>query len=299
MASKPSIPNPGSKVVAETKFGLLPAAGTSAKYSRADHTHGTPPLPLMPSPATTVVAETSFGLTSATGTSSNYARADHTHGTPLLSSLPALGGDASGAITNATVNRIRNVDVFTGGATNGNVLTFVSGAGNYQPRPITLGGEVTGTVGANRVARILNVPLPTPAPPLHNEQFLAFRDGTWAPAGYITVAAGQVTFQLVPVQNHQPPVGGPVTIAAVFGGLTVAPYQASGFLFTFPGFQPTSNYIVKLTPWAPKSSGSGNPFAVYFNDFAPPQGGFFVTVWVDPNPGITAAKFMIEVNQVL
>ena len=42
----PPAPAPGA-VSAQTTFGLSSAAGNSNAYSRADHTHGTPPLPTM------------------------------------------------------------------------------------------------------------------------------------------------------------------------------------------------------------------------------------------------------------
>lgn len=38
-------PSPATTVVAETSFGLSPAAGSSAKFAREDHTHGTPSIP--------------------------------------------------------------------------------------------------------------------------------------------------------------------------------------------------------------------------------------------------------------
>jgi hypothetical protein len=37
--------NPGGAVTSEVTFGQRPSAGASTEYSRADHTHGTPPLP--------------------------------------------------------------------------------------------------------------------------------------------------------------------------------------------------------------------------------------------------------------
>lgn len=43
------------------------------------------------SPATTVVSETNFGQSSAVGTSLRYARQDHTHGTPAAQTLASLG----------------------------------------------------------------------------------------------------------------------------------------------------------------------------------------------------------------
>lgn len=289
---------PATTVTGETTFGLRPNVGTSSDYARADHTHGTPALPSVPTPGDKVVAETKFGLVPKPGASTEYSRADHTHGTPTL---PPLGGDASGSIPNATVNRIRGIDVITTGSADGNVLTFLSATNNWQPRPsptTTLNGEVIGAATNNRVARILAAPIAPLAAPLQNQQFLAFRDGTWVPAGYITVAAGQVTFELHPVQNNQPKVNGQVTMAAAFGGLTVLPYEDRwGFLFKFPGYQLGGKYIIKLTPWAPKGYGIQDPYAVYFNEFR--DGGFYVNVWARPDPGFTSGNFMIEVNQVL
>jgi hypothetical protein len=52
--------SPSGTVSSETTYGIVPAAGTSAKYSRGDHTHGSPPTP-------TVGAT----LDSAVGTSAN------------------------------------------------------------------------------------------------------------------------------------------------------------------------------------------------------------------------------------
>ena len=87
-------PSPATSVVAETSFGLSPAAGSSAKFAREDHTHGTPAAPVIPQAADTVVAETSFGLASASGTASTFSRADHTHGTPTVPSHSALSNPA-------------------------------------------------------------------------------------------------------------------------------------------------------------------------------------------------------------
>jgi hypothetical protein len=80
-------PVPANGVISETTFGQAPDAGVSLDYSRADHTHGTPPLPASPTPpapANTVVAETTAGRAPAAGVSTEYSRADHTHGTPPL-----------------------------------------------------------------------------------------------------------------------------------------------------------------------------------------------------------------------
>ncbi len=44
----PSVPKPSDDVTEERAFGLPMKAGTSTKYSRGDHTHGTPPDPIPP-----------------------------------------------------------------------------------------------------------------------------------------------------------------------------------------------------------------------------------------------------------
>jgi hypothetical protein len=75
---------PGNSVTAATSFGQASAAGSSAQYARADHTHGTPTLPAIPTPANSVVGETAPGLLASPGSSAQYSRADHTHGTPVL-----------------------------------------------------------------------------------------------------------------------------------------------------------------------------------------------------------------------
>lgn len=86
-----AVVTPGNTVTAETVFGGTPNAGIAAEYSRADHTHGTPPAPPPPpslTAANTVVTETTPGQTSAAGVALEYSRADHTHGTPPLPSIP-------------------------------------------------------------------------------------------------------------------------------------------------------------------------------------------------------------------
>lgn len=96
-------------VTAQTSYGASSGNGSSNSYSRADHTHGTPPLTNTTPQALTigntaavgtgsaparedhvhempdfgnVTAQTSFGSSSGNGSSADIARADHTHGTP-------------------------------------------------------------------------------------------------------------------------------------------------------------------------------------------------------------------------
>ncbi len=86
-------PEPGETVVSEQTFGQQPSVGIKCnKFSREDHTHGTPPapiIPVVPSPSNTVVAEQSFGQPSSAGLSTEYSREDHTHGTPQLPLIPS------------------------------------------------------------------------------------------------------------------------------------------------------------------------------------------------------------------
>lgn len=68
-----------------------------------------------------MIPETSFGLPAAVGSSAEYARADHTHGTP---SLPPLGGDLSGPLTDGTVTGLQGRPIATTAPTAGQVLTW-------------------------------------------------------------------------------------------------------------------------------------------------------------------------------
>lgn len=91
-------------------------------------------------PSNTVTAQQAFGLAQDAGASAAYSRADHSHGTPP-DPIPAHRADA--------------------------------GAHN-------LAGDVTGTVGATRVARIQGVAVDSIAPA--QDEVLTFRAGQWRPA---------------------------------------------------------------------------------------------------------------------
>ncbi len=57
----PSASTPAGTVVNETTFGQASAVGTSTQFSRADHTHGTPPLPTLNGEVTGALASTKVG----------------------------------------------------------------------------------------------------------------------------------------------------------------------------------------------------------------------------------------------
>jgi hypothetical protein len=263
------VPGAGSLVTSETAFGISPNAGTSPDYSRADHTHGTPQLPPVPAPASAVTPEPSFGQAGNVGTSSDYARADHTHGIPPV---PGPGGDLGGtSISTAIVNRVRQIDVNTTGAANGNVLMFVTATNSWQPRPL---------------------------PP---SQFV----GRASTQPYTIVAAGAIEFRLPPSVTVAPQLIFSYNKLEVLGAYDPA---NGGFRFRFIGYVDVTlpgnriQYIVKLTPWAPGGAGARNPFSAYFSDFVPAIGaleaGFTVTI--SPNAAAldTTVRLMIEVSQI-
>lgn len=181
---------------------------------------------------------------------------------------PALGGDATGPISNATVNRVRGVEVLTGPATNGFAMMFQSG--QWVPRALP--------------------------------DFV--RRG--ATQNYRIVAAGHVQFALTPVAANQPPAGTPAIVANPYNGfraLTGYDPAANGFRFTFTGYSTTGEYVVKLTPWARGGTGRANPFLVWFSDFVPASrqlaAGFIVTVSVNATVVAgTMGAMMVEVSQI-
>jgi hypothetical protein len=106
-------------VAAEQAFGLLSNAGVSAAYSRADHTHGTPPDPIPPH------------------------RAD--------AAAHNLAGDITGTVGAATVVAIRNAPV-VGTPGDGQVLTFRSNQWQAEalPAPPTVTDVVEHPPGLGR-----------------------------------------------------------------------------------------------------------------------------------------------------
>lgn len=70
-------------VTAQTSYGASSGNGSSNDYSRADHTHGTPPL------TSTTPQNLAIGLTGAVGTGTAPAREDHVHGMPAFGNVTA------------------------------------------------------------------------------------------------------------------------------------------------------------------------------------------------------------------
>ena len=144
-----------------------------------------------PEPGDTVRSETAFGLAPQAGSSLLFSRADHTHGTPVL---PPLGGDLSGALTAARIERLQGVPVAAAGPVpNGHVLTQVGG--QWVPTAPSLAGDVQGLAAANQLKVLQGVPLGVPGA-VANGQVLTIEGGQWVPRA--------------PVPPAVPPLGGDV-----------------------------------------------------------------------------------------
>jgi hypothetical protein len=114
----PSAPGSANSVTAATAFGLAAAAGSNNNYSRADHTHGTPPDPIPPHKA-------------------------DPNGHPLV-------GDVTGSVGASVVSRIQGFTVpVPSGADKGQVLTF--GGAAWELQLPAAGGSGPVVVAAGRV----------------------------------------------------------------------------------------------------------------------------------------------------
>jgi hypothetical protein len=314
-----SVSVPGDTVAPETAFGLAFDAGVASEYSRADHTHGTPPDPIP------------------------VHRADP--------SAHFLAGDATGDIGSTTVARLQNVDVATTPPADGQVLTFVAAQNRWQPAnvpggpaPIVpadtvnpeiafgqaanagasldysradhthgtpplpgLAGDVTGVIGNTTVARLRNVNVAAIAPTAN--QVLTFQGGQWQPANLPPAATGEfvehtagagsyaiVAAGIASLAQSRPPIYNDLRVVnAVIVGT-----QDALLSVTFRGYeipQDQHQYIVKAMP---VSDGERIPaLVVNFDHFEP---DVFVLRVFAPRGGISqevvrVIELMIEVSQ--
>jgi hypothetical protein len=159
-------------------------------------------------PATTVASERSFNKDASIGTSVRYAREDHSHGTPPnpvvahVAALTAhnahrLAGDVQGTLGASSVMALRGVNLGAAPASpanNGNVLTFraevwqaeapsatlvehTPGKGRYL---IVAAGRFQAADGA-RIGPTYNNLSVTPVPQVANEYIVTFGTGTGTP----------------------------------------------------------------------------------------------------------------------
>lgn len=276
----------------------------------------------VPAAAMSVQAETTFAQRPSAGTAIEYARADHTHGTPTL---PRLGGDIAGALSNVTVNRVRNVPVITAPAADNQVLVF-QGA-QWQPGTLTaaslpsLAGEVTGSVNNTTVAKVLGANVGPLAAALQNGQVLAFDSARAAwlpntvsalgrfagradPAPFTLVAGGGFQFRMTIGTGAQ------IQVTNQFSGynqLRALPAQATDprdvLFFAFPRLEAPAaaerRYLVKLTPWSDPET--KEPFSLLFAGFsvdAANQPRFAVQAIPPADTTGMIGRLMIEVSDL-
>ena len=170
----------GDSVVAADAYGLLPAAGIADEYSRADHSHGTPELPLLSGDLEGMLSEAGSAVpvqpprvvalrgqplaavAPAEGDGLLFKAGKWTPSSPASTSLPALSGDLSGALGGVSpsgprVIGLQGQPVASTGPAEGQALIFSGGkwapgtvnapAGNFvgrgrDPFEIVAAGEI-------------------------------------------------------------------------------------------------------------------------------------------------------------
>ncbi len=248
-----------------------------------------------PAAATDVVPETLFNQTPAVGTSLAYARADHTHGSPTL---PATGGDLTGAITAAQVTALQGVGLVATGAASGQLLGFDGSV--WRPvsaptgggAPVVLGGDANGPAGDNTVAGLQKRKVVDMAPSNGDALVWDATIDAWRPgsvsappavAGVKIVAAGIIGFD--------------GTRGPVFGKLELI--DRAPFTIGFDGYiQPNADrkhmYILKAIAVAKLDS---PVLTVGFSSFG--EKGIVVTLALGGKPiGFdNGMELMVEISQ--
>lgn len=127
-------------------FGGAAVPGSDTAYSRADHVHYLPALPVLPDipgPGNTVAA-LAFGGIAQAGAAGSFSRSDHVHPLPALPPIPpipALAGDVSGAIGTNQIERLQGKDVKAATPAANQVLTFRDDV--WQPLDVPASGSTT------------------------------------------------------------------------------------------------------------------------------------------------------------
>jgi hypothetical protein len=215
----------------------------------------------------TVRTETTFGVASSAGASLRYSREDHTHGTPPL---PQLGGDLSGPIGNARIERIQTRTVSAASPGNGQALVF--NGTQWAPANVVtsipgLSGDLTGLLGGTgtntpRVAGLQGRGVATTAPT--SGQGLLFDGTQWAPGNvsasgnfvgrtsgaFEIVAAGDIVLSIANGAFTFPAQSNYGSLAARQGSIVTGNIQRALITLTaaVPGAASLSRYVVKLTP---------------------------------------------------
>ncbi|MDM0001807.1 hypothetical protein QTI24_24580 [Variovorax sp. J22P240] len=336
--------DPGDFVVPETAFGQLPASGTALEYARADHTHGTPELPELPALGGDLSGtiedgriESLQGVPLVLGSpmvDGQVLTFDSGQWTPrdVDTTLPDLGGDVGGAPAANEITRLQGHLLNARAPAANQMLRFVGNQWVPVDVPVAapvpdLAGDVSGTMGTNRLDslqgrtlnapnpaadqvlgfvsgewRAIDLPAPPPAPPTITGRFV----GRGTAEAYEIVAAGEVHLALRNGQvatTMQPSPAG-------YGRLMArgTPVDQQEFLQEVIDFRATvqdarglPNYIVKLTPiW---TSGMTFGFRLFLLDELRIEGenliDFRVLLLADQQilRGEFAFRFQVEVSR--
>jgi len=242
---------PGNTVVEEKGWGQPHNPGASELYSRADHTHGTPPDPIPPHKADPKA---------------------HT-----------LDGEVTGFISDTRVAEIIGVPVakkLLDKPHAGQVLTFTGEKIHWQAMDLPdLQGEVTGPLAETHVARILDLPVADKADDPQAEKVLMLKK--------LEGAEGGLEWQTMSLPDLSPPpvvLNGDVVnppgdnrIDKLQGNLVDAPKPQPGDVLTFVQGNPDApNETERQNRWVPGKPTGGAT-------------GQFVTRALEADYGIVAA----------
>lgn len=265
-----------------------------------------------PAASDSVVGETAFGLAANAGSSTAYSRADHTHGTPPAPPPPVLAGDVTGPAGTTVVSKIQGVNVSPTAPVGGQVLTYVAAQNRWSGvAPPAAGGDASGPVGNMTVSGIQGRKV-LPTAPAHSQVLAYDgAQGAWAPANmqaqsgdFVLRPAGQPAYTIVAAGI----VRGDDEDTAPgdrFNNLRVRRVETGRINVTFDGYaDPASKgiqYIVKaMAVAAPDLKLSG--IVVNFEGFLKTAGiGFTLLVTSNQEPVggdmLKRMQFMIEVSQ--
>ena len=152
-------PDAGDSVLPATAFGLLPQAGSEAAYSRTDHSHGTPELPLLNGDVTgafgtnTVVRLQGKHMSSAEPGLDDSLLYNGTAWAPgrAIVAIPPFGGDLAGAIGSEKLAKLQGKTVDAAAPGPNDVLRFVGGKWVPDALPTTAGDFVGRTAGVYEI----------------------------------------------------------------------------------------------------------------------------------------------------
>ncbi len=222
------VPEAGESVVAETTYGQGPATGSSVAYARADHSHGTPPLPLLAGDATgptsaTVVERLRGRAIDATAPAAGDVLALTAANTWAPKAMPQpsdaapaalVFGGAGAAGGNAAFARADHVHplpdlppvptaattapttlAFGDGALVGRAIAYARADHRHGVASLpALAGDVQGAITTSRVGALQGIPLDAEKPV--PGRLLVFDGKAWTAGGVEPFASGVVELEI-------------------------------------------------------------------------------------------------------